>query len=563
MGKYTSFLQRLSVLHRGLAADSSAPTAGHALSAMVAAVVRTCVARRDALRHLTSPTALSMLLPALVPCTQESHSLSFGASTDALEQQVVNRVASLLDVPPRFWWPVDTAGADGKRRYPPATGVADSLWPVASTTSSGDVVRMPDDGPTADALARAHSDGVFDFVKPQGDALAVHDACPRWGGGVLHSSAAESYTVLLHTARQQGLCRARGSASRRFVGKEDEERHQRRLVLYCSDQVDPLLLQLARVVGFTHIRVLQTVETKTARNFCLSLTELHEKVAEDLGHGRYPALVVATAGARCCGALDPLPSLAAFCRRTGVWLHVDASHGGLALSGVDDAWKSALHHADSLHLSLFHSFVPFALAPTASRASLLLLAHTAKVDWALQQLEEARATHTVNRWREPHRGQCDRLSLLPPAERDGHALLQQALRLDGIDGEARRRSLRAHVDAVRAVQRAIQADGRFDAPLDGATFGVVVFRWTMLADELTERLALHWQHTLVQSTGAEEMTAEDVDVHVGLVVLQKRLWVSVSLSQLPEEASMRKRAVERVLASLRVAADGVHVSALS
>ena len=59
--------------------------------------------------------------------------------------------------------------------------------------------------------------------------------------------------------------------------------------------------------------------------------------------------VVACACATPIGAFDPLEDVAAVCRRHGVWLHVDAAHGGAAL--LSDRHRhlvAGLEQADSV-----------------------------------------------------------------------------------------------------------------------------------------------------------------------------------------------------------------------
>ncbi len=59
--------------------------------------------------------------------------------------------------------------------------------------------------------------------------------------------------------------------------------------------------------------------------------------------------VVACACATPTGAFDPLPDIAAVCRRHGVWLHVDAAHGGAAvLSDRHRHLLAGLELADSV-----------------------------------------------------------------------------------------------------------------------------------------------------------------------------------------------------------------------
>jgi aromatic-L-amino-acid decarboxylase len=53
-------------------------------------------------------------------------------------------------------------------------------------------------------------------------------------------------------------------------------------------------------------------------------------IAEDRRNGVLPFCVVATVGSTSCTSIDPIPAIADVCEREGLWLHVDAAHGGAA-----------------------------------------------------------------------------------------------------------------------------------------------------------------------------------------------------------------------------------------
>ncbi len=57
---------------------------------------------------------------------------------------------------------------------------------------------------------------------------------------------------------------------------------------------------------------------------------LRAMIAKDLDAGDRPMMVVGTAGTVSTGAVDPLFEIAAICRETGVWFHVDGAYGAMA-----------------------------------------------------------------------------------------------------------------------------------------------------------------------------------------------------------------------------------------
>ena len=58
---------------------------------------------------------------------------------------------------------------------------------------------------------------------------------------------------------------------------------------------------------------------------------LESSIAESRAAGQTPLAVIATAGTTVLGAFDPLDEIAPICRKSGVWLHVDAAWGGPAI----------------------------------------------------------------------------------------------------------------------------------------------------------------------------------------------------------------------------------------
>jgi glutamate/tyrosine decarboxylase-like PLP-dependent enzyme len=83
----------------------------------------------------------------------------------------------------------------------------------------------------------------------------------------------------------------------------------------------------------------------------IDVAELRAALARDLAAGERVAMVVGNAGTVSTGAVDPLAEIAALCRDTGVWFHVDGAYGGFA-AALPDASPDlrALALADSVAL---------------------------------------------------------------------------------------------------------------------------------------------------------------------------------------------------------------------
>jgi aromatic-L-amino-acid decarboxylase len=101
-----------------------------------------------------------------------------------------------------------------------------------------------------------------------------------------------------------------------------------RPVLYASDQAHDSFVKIARVAGLGD-RAIQRVRSDARQQ--LDVEDLRRQITCDRAAGLLPFCVVATAGTTATGAIDPLASLVDLCRMEGLWLHVDAAWGGLAL----------------------------------------------------------------------------------------------------------------------------------------------------------------------------------------------------------------------------------------
>ena len=100
-----------------------------------------------------------------------------------------------------------------------------------------------------------------------------------------------------------------------------------RLRSYASKETHTWIQKAADLsgLGTDSIRWIETDGSQRLR-----LDELERQVAADRAAGDIPFLVVGTGGSVSTGAVDPLPALAAFCRREGLWFHVDGAYGGIA-----------------------------------------------------------------------------------------------------------------------------------------------------------------------------------------------------------------------------------------
>ena len=115
---------------------------------------------------------------------------------------------------------------------------------------------------------------------------------------------------------------------------------------------------------------------------------LDRMVAEDRAAGLRPFCVVATAGTTACTSVDPLADVADIAERRGLWLHVDAAHGGpLAVLPEARPLFAGWDRADSVTMNPHKwLFVPlgcgalYTRRPDALRAAFSLVADYLETD---------------------------------------------------------------------------------------------------------------------------------------------------------------------------------------
>jgi glutamate/tyrosine decarboxylase-like PLP-dependent enzyme len=118
--------------------------------------------------------------------------------------------------------------------------------------------------------------------------------------------------------------------------------------VYFSDQAHSSLEKALRVIGLPAGNQRKLPSDSSYR---LPVGELARQIEQDRAAGKYPFCVIASAGTTNTGAIDPLPEVAALCRREGLWLHVDGAYGAAAvIAQRGRELLAGLELADSLSL---------------------------------------------------------------------------------------------------------------------------------------------------------------------------------------------------------------------
>jgi glutamate/tyrosine decarboxylase-like PLP-dependent enzyme len=183
--------------------------------------------------------------------------------------------------------------------------------------------------------------------------LAVLLGFPPDAGGVLVTGGTMANIL--------GLAVARHAGAGFDVRAEGLQGGGPRLTVYASAEMHGWLGRGVELLGMGN-RAFRRVPVDA--EFRIDLAALERAVAEDRAAGHRPICVVGTAGTVNTGATDDLRALAGFCRREGLWFHVDGAFGALAyLSDELRPAVAGLEEADSVGFDLHKwGYLPFECA---------------------------------------------------------------------------------------------------------------------------------------------------------------------------------------------------------
>jgi aromatic-L-amino-acid/L-tryptophan decarboxylase len=139
--------------------------------------------------------------------------------------------------------------------------------------------------------------------------------------GFLNDTASISSMLALAAAREAKPeldIRARGMAGRADLP---------RLRVYTSRHAHSSIDKAALALGLGLDNVVH-IDVDDA--FRMRPNALAAAIADDNASGYLPLACVATVGTTSTTSIDPVPAIAAICRRESIWLHVDGAYGGVA-----------------------------------------------------------------------------------------------------------------------------------------------------------------------------------------------------------------------------------------
>ncbi|MFH0734986.1 MAG: aminotransferase class I/II-fold pyridoxal phosphate-dependent enzyme [bacterium] len=114
--------------------------------------------------------------------------------------------------------------------------------------------------------------------------------------------------------------------------------------VYCSEHSHSSVEKDCLALGLRKIRKISSNKV-----FEINITELKDKIEDDLKSGFIPMAVVASVGTTSVTSIDDVKSVSDLCIKHNIWLHVDSAHAGIA--AIADEYRHILNNcnlADSI-----------------------------------------------------------------------------------------------------------------------------------------------------------------------------------------------------------------------
>ncbi len=116
-------------------------------------------------------------------------------------------------------------------------------------------------------------------------------------------------------------------------------------VIVCGEHAHYAITRAAGQLGLG----MRNIVFVPSRDMKMDVAALRELLSMLASEGRRVMAVVATAGTTATGSFDDLASIAGICDERGIWLHVDAAHGGSALLSAEHRGRlSGIERARSI-----------------------------------------------------------------------------------------------------------------------------------------------------------------------------------------------------------------------
>jgi glutamate/tyrosine decarboxylase-like PLP-dependent enzyme len=224
---------------------------------------------------------------------------------------------SLFNGHPRFWGYITSSAA-------PIGALADLLATAVNPNVGASIL-----SPIASEIEAQTIRWIADLI-----------GYPRTCGGLLVSGGNMANFVCFLAARK--------SKATWDINSEGLSVGNQRLIAYVSKETHTWIDKAAELFGLG-AKSIRWIATNA--NQQTDMDALEKQILADRADGHLPFLVVGTAGTVSTGAIDPLPEIAAICKKYDLWFHVDGAYGApAAVLPEASVQLLGLREADSIAL---------------------------------------------------------------------------------------------------------------------------------------------------------------------------------------------------------------------